>query len=145
MPTRALNEHFGAISLIFGFLSYIILFTATQPTLKPSYVVHLAARSIQRGYSYSILMCRGNKVLLGPVSSMKKQKYQVFSRFFGFYSCFSRFCSFPLEIWIGRNLKHVFESGESDFGVKNAQKYHLGGPQRPCMSILGDFWLLRLF
>ena len=88
VPTRALNEHFGAISLIFGFLSYIILFTATQPTLKPSYVVHLAVRSIQRGYSYSILMYRGIMVLLGPVSSMTKWKYQVFSRFFGFHSYF---------------------------------------------------------
>ena len=137
MPTRALNEHFGAISLIFGFLSYIILFTATQPTLKPSYVVHLAVRSIQRGYSYSILMYRGIMVLLGPVSSMLKRKYQVFSRFFGFHSYFSRFFSFHLEIWRGRSLYYVFESGKSDFGVKNAQKYHLGGATKALNEYFG--------
>ena len=57
----------------------------------------------------------------------------------------SRFFSFYLEIQRGRNLWYVFKSGESDFGVKNAQKYHLGGPQWPWMSIFGDFWLLRLF
>ena len=55
----------------------------------------------------------------------------------------SRFFSFYLEFQRGRNFQ--FKSGESDYGVKNAQKYHLGGPQRPWMSILGDFWLLRLF
>ncbi len=103
VSTRALNEHFGVISVIFGFPSYIIVFTATQSTLKPSYVVHLAVRSIQKEYSYSILIYRGITVLLGPVLSMKNRKYQVGSRFFGFYSYFSRFFSFHLEIWRGRN------------------------------------------
>ena len=143
VSTRALNEHFGVISVLFGFQSYIIIFTATQPTLKPSFVVHLAVRSIQRGYSYSFLMYRGIMVLL----SMKKQNYQVFHRFFCFHSYFNWFGRFFPSTWKSgeEETYTTFLSLENPILVKNAQKYHLGGPQRPWMSILGDSWLLRLF
>ena len=104
VPTKALNKHFEVISVFFGYYSYITVFTATQSTLKPSNVVYWAAGSISIGYSYTILTYWGIIILMGPVLSIKKQKYQFLGDFSTILLYISVFFTFTSELRVRGNI-----------------------------------------
>ena len=64
----------------------------------------------------------GIMVLVGPVSSIKLQKYQIFIRFLEILLYIGVFFYLTSEIWLRKDIKPDFQPRESDSGVRISKK-----------------------